>query len=69
MKLMREDALLDLILTNKEELIGNVKFGGSLDCSDYKVVKFRILREGSKENSRMAHSDVLRLTLTTSKHK
>ena len=59
MKLMREDALLDLMLTNKEELVWNVKFGGSLDCTDYEVVKFRILREGNKANSRMDHSDVL----------
>lgn len=54
-----KDALLDLVLTSKEELVGNVKVGGSLGCNGYEVVKLRILREGSKANSRMGHSDVL----------
>ena len=40
---MRRGVLLDLVLTNKEGLVGDVKAGGSLDCSDHEVVEFRIL--------------------------
>lgn len=36
---MRRDAVLDLILTNKEGLAGNVKVKGSLDFSDHEMVK------------------------------
>ncbi|PKU35481.1 glycerol kinase [Limosa lapponica baueri] len=32
---IKTDALMDLILTNKEELIGEVKAEGSLGCSDH----------------------------------
>lgn len=35
---MRRDAVLDLILTNKEGLAGNVKVKGSLDFSDHEMV-------------------------------
>lgn len=35
----------------------------------YEVVKFRILGDGNKAYSRMVHSDVLWLTMTTPKHK
>ncbi|GAB0207738.1 hypothetical protein GRJ2_003239500 [Grus japonensis] len=31
---MRRGMLLDLVLTNKEGLVGDVKVGGSLGCSD-----------------------------------
>ncbi|PKU45887.1 hypothetical protein llap_3829 [Limosa lapponica baueri] len=37
---MRRGAMLDLVLTNKEGLVGNVK----LKNSDHKVVEFKILR-------------------------
>ncbi|GAB0178507.1 mitochondrial enolase superfamily member 1 [Grus japonensis] len=36
--------MLDLILTNKEGLVGDVKLKGSLGCSDHEMVEFRILR-------------------------
>lgn len=45
---MREDALLDLLLTTKEEWVMDVKVGGSLRCSDHESMKFKILREGNK---------------------
>ena len=45
---MRRGALLDLILTNKEGLVGDVKVKGSLGCSDHEMVEFRILRGGSR---------------------
>ena len=40
----RKDAVLDLVLTNQEGLVSNVKFKGSLSCSDHEMVKFKILR-------------------------
>ncbi|KAF1487044.1 hypothetical protein FQV17_0000336, partial [Megadyptes antipodes antipodes] len=39
---MRRGAMLDLVLTNKEGLVGNVKLKGSLGCSDHKLVEFKI---------------------------
>ncbi|GAB0183586.1 hypothetical protein GRJ2_000823900 [Grus japonensis] len=40
----RRGAMLDLVLTNKEGLVGNVKLKGSLGCSDHEMVEFKILR-------------------------
>ncbi|PKU32349.1 glycerol kinase [Limosa lapponica baueri] len=45
----RRGAMLDLVLTNKEELVGNVKLKSSLDCSDHEMVEFKILRESMCE--------------------
>ena len=39
----RRDVLLNLILTNKEGLVEDVRAGGSLGCSDHEMVEFRIL--------------------------
>jgi len=44
----RKCALLDLVLTNKEGLVEDVKAGGSLGCSDHEMVNFRILYRGSR---------------------
>ncbi|GAB0185305.1 hypothetical protein GRJ2_000995800 [Grus japonensis] len=38
----RRGAMLDLVLTNKEGLVGNVKLKGSLGCSDCEMVEFKI---------------------------
>lgn len=43
------DALLDLLLTNKEELTGDVIINGSLHCRNYETIEFRILRARRKE--------------------
>ena len=51
---------LDLILTNKEELVGHVKIRDSLGCSDHEMVKFRVLRGGDKANCRIATLDFRR---------
>lgn len=40
----REDALLDLLVTNARQLIGNIKIRGSLDCSDHVLVELAVLR-------------------------
>ncbi|GAB0206692.1 hypothetical protein GRJ2_003134800 [Grus japonensis] len=44
---MRRDAMLDLVLTNKEGLVGDVKLKGSLGCRDHEMVEFKILRAAS----------------------
>lgn len=38
-ELTRRDVILDLVLTNKEGLIGNPKAGGSLGCGDHVIVE------------------------------
>lgn len=42
---MRRGAMLDLVLKNREGLMGNVKLMGSLGSNDQEMVKFEILRE------------------------
>jgi len=53
---MRRCAMLDLILTNKEGLVGNVKVNSSLGCSDHETAEFNILRA-----ARMVHSKLTTL--------
>nr|XP_048691935.1 uncharacterized protein LOC125630279 [Caretta caretta] len=50
---IRGRALLDLLLTNREELVGEAKVDGNLGGSDHKMVKSRILTQGRKESSRI----------------
>jgi len=45
------DAILDLMLTNASELIGDVKTGGSLGCSDHSLVELTVLRDMGKVRS------------------
>lgn len=40
----REDALLDLLVTNARQPAGNTKIRGSLDCSDHALVELAVLR-------------------------
>jgi len=47
-------ALLDLALSNKKGLVGNVKLKDSLDCSDHKVVEFQVPRAVSSAHSKLA---------------
>ncbi|CAM4580634.1 unnamed protein product [Caretta caretta] len=49
----RGRALLDLLLTNHEELVGEAKVDGNLGGSDHEMVEFRILTQGRKESSRV----------------
>ena len=56
-ELMREIVLLDLILTNKEELVRNVKFNGSHGCSYHEKEELKILREKNKAKSRITTLD------------
>ncbi|PKU41917.1 egf-like repeat and discoidin i-like domain-containing protein 3 [Limosa lapponica baueri] len=41
----RGDAILDLRVTSARELIGDMKIGGSLGCSDHAVMQFTVLRD------------------------
>ncbi|GAB0207498.1 mitochondrial enolase superfamily member 1 [Grus japonensis] len=56
----RRGVLLDLVLTNKEGLVGDVKVGGSLGCSDHETVEFRILHGRSRAMNRIMTLDFRR---------
>ncbi|GAB0199210.1 hypothetical protein GRJ2_002386400 [Grus japonensis] len=45
--------MLDLVLTNKEGLVGNVKLKSSLGCSDHEMVDFKILRAARRVHSKL----------------
>ncbi|PKU33940.1 rna-directed dna polymerase from mobile element jockey-like [Limosa lapponica baueri] len=53
-------AMLDLIVTNKEGLVGNIKLKGSLGCSDHKMVEFKILRAARRVHSKLTTLDFRR---------
>ncbi|PKU33295.1 rna-directed dna polymerase from mobile element jockey-like [Limosa lapponica baueri] len=48
----RRGVLLDLVLTNKEGLVEDIKVGGSLGCSDHEKTEFRIVGSMCKTTSR-----------------
>ena len=52
--------MLDLVLTNKEGLVGNVKLKGSLGCSDHEMVEFKILRAVRRAQSKLTTLDFRR---------
>lgn len=52
--------MLDLILTNREGLMGNVKLEGSLGCTDYEMVEFEILRMARRTHSKLTTLDFRR---------
>ncbi|GAB0202677.1 hypothetical protein GRJ2_002733300 [Grus japonensis] len=56
----RRGAMLDLILTNKEGLVGDVKLKGSLGCSDHEMVEFKILRAARRVHSKLTTLDFRR---------
>lgn len=43
---------MDLVLKKQEELVEDVKAGGSLGCRDHEMVEIRILHRGSQAVSR-----------------
>jgi len=57
---MRRGAMLDLVLTNKEGMVGNVKLQGCLDCGDHEMVKFKILRAARRAHSKLTALDFRR---------
>ncbi|GAB0203631.1 hypothetical protein GRJ2_002828700 [Grus japonensis] len=57
---MRRGAMLDLVLTNKEGLVGDVKLKGSLGCSSHQMVEFKILRAVRRARSKLTTLDFRR---------
>ncbi|KAJ7396062.1 hypothetical protein BTVI_148843 [Pitangus sulphuratus] len=57
---MRRGAMLDLILTNKEGLVGNMKLLSSLGCSDHEVLKFKILGTARRAQNKLTTLDFRR---------
>ncbi|CAM4671219.1 unnamed protein product [Caretta caretta] len=53
----RGGAFLDLLLTNRVELVGEAKVDGNLGGSDHELVEFRILMQGRKVSSRIRTLD------------
>ncbi|PKU28468.1 glycerol kinase [Limosa lapponica baueri] len=52
--------MLDLILPNKEGLVGNVKLKGRLGCSDHEMLEFKILRASRRVRSKLTTFDFRR---------
>lgn len=52
-ELNRGDALLELLLINREELFEDVKADGSLGCTDCRMVKSKILKEVWEASNRV----------------
>lgn len=56
----RRDALLDLLLVDKKEMVENVKVKDNLGYRKHEAVEFIIHREESKEKSRITTLDFKR---------
>ena len=52
--------MLDLVLTNKEGLVGSVKLKSSLGCSDHEKMDFKILRAARRVHSKLTALDFRR---------
>ncbi|GAB0179622.1 hypothetical protein GRJ2_000427500 [Grus japonensis] len=52
--------MLDLVLTDKEGLVGDVKLKGSLGCTDHEMVAFKILRAARRGHSKLTTLDFRR---------
>lgn len=50
---VRKGAMLDLVLTNRKNLVENVMFQGSCGCSDHEMVEFEILSAVRKAFSKL----------------
>ncbi|XP_062497870.1 uncharacterized protein LOC134175668 [Pezoporus occidentalis] len=56
----RRGAMLELVLTNREGLDGDVALQGSLGCSDHEMVEFEILRTVRRACSKLTALDFKR---------
>jgi len=56
----RRGAMLDLALTSKEGLVGNMRLKGILGCSDHKMVEFKILKAARRARSKLTTLDFRR---------
>ena len=52
--------MLDLVLTNEEGLMSNMKFKGSVGCSDQEMVEFKTLRVSKRALSKLVALDFRR---------
>ena len=59
-ELTRRGVMLDLVFTNKEGLVGNVKLQGSLGCSDHEMVEFKFLRAERRVHNKLSTLDFRR---------
>ncbi|GAB0192044.1 hypothetical protein GRJ2_001669700 [Grus japonensis] len=57
---MRRGAMLDLVFTIKEGLLGNVKLRDSLGSSDHEMVEFKIFRAARRAHSKLTTLDFRR---------
>jgi len=65
---MRRGAMMDLVLTNKKGLVGNVKLKTSLGCSDHEMVEFKILRATRRVHSKLSTLDFRRADFGLIRH-
>lgn len=56
----RRGAMLDLVLTSREGLVGNVMLQCSLGCSDHEMVEFKIPRAVRRASSKITALDFKR---------
>lgn len=56
-----EVSVLDLVLTNKEVLVRNVKLKDSLGCSGHEMLEFNILGAGRRAYGRLTTLDFRRV--------
>ena len=45
--------MLDLLLTNMSELIGDIRIGGCLGCSNHGMVEFKLLKDVRETKSKI----------------
>jgi len=57
---MKRGVMLDIVLTTKDGLVGNVKVKGSLGCSDHKMEESKILRAARRVRTKLATLDFRR---------
>lgn len=62
-KLTRGEVLLDLVLTNAEGLIKEIKIGGNLGCSDHALVESVILKATGLAKSRVRTLNLRRVAV------
>ncbi|XP_042720821.1 complexin-1-like [Lagopus leucura] len=51
---------MDLVFTNREGLVENVELKGSLGCSDYEMVEFKILKAVRRAPGKLSSLDFVR---------
>lgn len=63
----RKGAMLDPVITNRMELVGNAMLQGSLGCRDHEMVKFEFFRAVRRARSTIAALDFRRTDFSLSK--